>query len=89
MIRAPSASQRVYVNANASAGVLGVELLAANGNVLGASVLHGDAVRHELVLVDGSGVALDVAGRPVQLRFMVGEGVHLYSYWFDVSADIR
>jgi hypothetical protein len=86
LFRGPSATQRLYVNTDASAaGGLQAELLDASGVGLSANdvVVGTDSTRHKLGFVDEKGAALDLPGKPLRLRFTLAAGVHLYSYWVE------
>ena len=72
---------RLFVNFNAIAGELRVEVLGESSKVLAASEpIKGDHVRGEVVWKKGNLAALK--GKIVSMRFTLRNG-RLYSYWFE------
>ena len=76
-----------HVNADASAKQLRAELLGGEGKPLlapRAVVPRNDSVSHALNFGSARGGKAAVQlGAPVQLRFELSEGVHLYFYWIE------
>jgi hypothetical protein len=62
-----------------SSGPVQVELLAADGKVLGKSALAGDSLSHD-TRFDGKSTWELLGADPCRLRFTVGEGGKLYSF---------
>ena len=72
---------KLFVNADAVIGEVGVEVLDENEKVVAASApMSGDHVRGEVEWTQGS--VADLKGKTVSLRFTLRNG-QLYSYWFE------